>query len=91
MPEVNQEKPVHPSQLTDTSTINQPSANNKTQPGSQEKTNKSQVNKIDLPLDLLDRQANKPQSGDIVIGAQRIKTTLENFGIPIDIEKITWL
>jgi len=89
MPEVNQEKPVHPSQLTDTSTINQPSANNKTQPGSQEKTNKSQVNKIDLPLDLLDRQANKPQSGDIVIGAQRIKTTLENFGIPIDIEKIT--
>ncbi|MBP8600042.1 DNA translocase FtsK 4TM domain-containing protein [Patescibacteria group bacterium] len=89
MPETNQEKPARPSQLTDTSTINQPSANNKTQPDSQEKTNKGHVNKIDLPLDLLDRQANKPQSGDIVIGAQRIKTTLENFGIPIDIEKIT--
>ncbi|HPD03560.1 MAG TPA: DNA translocase FtsK 4TM domain-containing protein, partial [bacterium] len=89
MPETNQEKPARPSQLTDTSTINQPSANNKTHPDSQEKTNKSHVNKIDLPLDLLDRQANKPQSGDIVIGAQRIKTTLENFGIPIDIEEIT--
>jgi len=89
MPDANQEKLTRPNQPTATPTINQPNADNKTQPNNQEKINKSHVNKIDLPLDLLDRQANKPQSGDIVIGAQRIKTTLENFGIPIDIEGVT--
>ena len=89
MPDANQEKSTHPNQPTATPTINQPNADNKTQPSNQTKINKSHINKIDLPLDLLDRQANKPQSGDIVIGAQRIKTTLENFGIPIDIEGVT--
>lgn len=89
MPDANQEKLTRPNQPTATPTINQPSADNKTQPSNQTKINKGHINKIDLPLDLLDRQANKPQSGDIVIGAQRIKTTLENFGIPIDIEGVT--
>lgn len=45
--------------------------------------------KIDLPTDLLDRQMDKPESGDTVVSAQRIKTTLENFDIPIDISEIT--
>ncbi|NCU44318.1 hypothetical protein EOM71_01420, partial [Candidatus Falkowbacteria bacterium] len=53
-----------------------------------EKPNKS-AGKIDLPIDLLDRQLDKPESGDTVVSAQRIKTTLENFDIPIDVSEIT--
>jgi len=45
--------------------------------------------KIDLPIDLLDRQLDKPESGDTVVSAQRIKTTLENFDIPVDVAEIT--
>ena len=47
------------------------------------------TSKIDLPIDLLDRQLDKPESGDTVISAQRIKTTLENFDIPVDVAEIT--
>lgn len=47
------------------------------------------ASKIDLPIDLLDRQLDKPESGDTVVSAQRIKTTLENFDIPIDVAEIT--
>jgi len=89
MPESEEKKPKHLSGVTASPIINQPNIDDQNQPNAQEKINKSHTNKIDLPLDLLDRQANKPQSGDLVIGAQRIKTTLENFGIPVNIEEVT--
>ena len=71
--------------------------NQKTQPDNQashsdnkkDKPIKSSAGKIDLPIDLLDRQLDKPESGDTVVSAQRIKTTLENFDIPINIAEIT--
>ena len=89
MPESEEKKPKHFSGVTASPIINRPNIDDQNQPNAQEKINKSHTNKIDLPLDLLDRQANKPQSGDLVIGAQRIKTTLENFGIPVNIEEVT--
>lgn len=40
--------------------------------------------KIDLPLDLLDDQSEKPTSGDIKTQMNVIQKTLDNFGIPVE-------
>ncbi len=40
--------------------------------------------KIDLPIDLLDDQSEKPTSGDIKTQMNVIQKTLENFGIPVE-------
>ncbi|MBU0637147.1 DNA translocase FtsK [Patescibacteria group bacterium] len=44
--------------------------------------------KIDLPLDLLNGQVNKPISGDIKNNSLIIQKTLENFGIPSEMGEI---
>ncbi len=54
-----------------------------------DKSIKTTAGKIDLPIDLLDKQLDKPESGDTVVSGQRIKTTLENFDIPVSISEIT--
>lgn len=40
--------------------------------------------KIDMPIDLLDDQSEKPTSGDIKTQMNVIQKTLENFGIPVE-------
>jgi len=40
--------------------------------------------KVDLPLELLNRQTSQAQSGDIEQNSQVIKHTLEKFGIPVE-------
>jgi S-DNA-T family DNA segregation ATPase FtsK/SpoIIIE len=44
--------------------------------------------KIDLPLSLLDDRKSKPTSGDIKLGTERIKKTLENFNIPVEMGEV---
>jgi S-DNA-T family DNA segregation ATPase FtsK/SpoIIIE len=44
--------------------------------------------KIDLPIDLLDDQSEKPTSGDIKTQMNIIQKTLENFGIPVEMGDI---
>ncbi|MEK7511668.1 MAG: DNA translocase FtsK 4TM domain-containing protein [Patescibacteria group bacterium] len=44
--------------------------------------------KIDLPLSLLDDRKSKPTSGDIKLGTERIKKTLENFNIPVEMDEV---
>lgn len=60
-----------------------------TEPKKDKPGKQSSADKIDLPIDLLDQQLDKPESGDTVVSGQRIKTTLENFDIPVDIAEIT--
>ncbi|MBI5071923.1 DNA translocase FtsK [Candidatus Falkowbacteria bacterium] len=45
--------------------------------------------KIDLPLDLLDDQSEKPTSGDIKTQMNIIQKTLENFGIIVEMGDIS--
>ncbi len=45
--------------------------------------------KIDLPLDLLDDQSEKPTSGDIKTQMNIIQKTLENFGINVEMGDIS--
>lgn len=45
--------------------------------------------KIDLPLDLLDDQSEKPTSGDIKTQVNIIQKTLENFGIIVEMGDIS--
>lgn len=45
--------------------------------------------KIDLPLDLLSSKIGKPTSGDIKANMDKIKGTLENFGIPVEMGEIS--
>lgn len=45
--------------------------------------------KIDLPLDLLDDQSEKPMSGDIKTQMNIIQKTLENFGIIVEMGDIS--
>ncbi|HNW55857.1 MAG TPA: DNA translocase FtsK 4TM domain-containing protein, partial [bacterium] len=66
-----------------------PETKTSAEPKKDKNTIKTSVGKIDLPIDLLDKQLTKPESGDTVVSAQRIKTTLENFDIPISISEIT--
>ncbi len=43
---------------------------------------------IDLPLDLLEHKNAKPTSGDIEGNAEKIRKTLENFGIQVEMGEI---
>jgi S-DNA-T family DNA segregation ATPase FtsK/SpoIIIE len=45
--------------------------------------------KIDIPLDLLLEQKEKPTAGDIRINQERIRKTLENFGIPVEMGDVS--
>ena len=45
--------------------------------------------KIDLPLDLLSGKIGKPTSGDIKTNAMVIQRTLENFGIPVEMNEVS--
>ncbi len=44
---------------------------------------------IKLPLKLLDDRKEKPTSGDIKINKERIKETLEKFGIPVEMGEVS--
>jgi len=45
---------------------------------------KHKVGKIDLPLHLLNSNGSKPTSGDVKANQEKIRRTLENFGIPVE-------
>lgn len=45
--------------------------------------------KIDLPLDLLNSKTTKPSAGDIKASLEIIKTTLEKFGIPVEMGEVS--
>lgn len=44
--------------------------------------------KIDIPLDLLNRSKDKPESGNIKENVDRIQKTLENFGIVVEMGEV---
>lgn len=44
--------------------------------------------KVDLPLNLLDDRKSVPQSGDIKLGSEKIKKTLENFNIDVEMGEV---
>lgn len=44
---------------------------------------------INLPFSLLEGKKGKPTSGDIKINKERIRHTLENFGIPVEMGEIS--
>ncbi|MDD5342776.1 MAG: DNA translocase FtsK [Patescibacteria group bacterium] len=44
--------------------------------------------KVDLPLDLLDSKSAKPMSGDTAGNAEKIRKTLENFGLQVEMGDI---
>jgi len=50
---------------------------------------RTEKRKIDLPLDLLDDQSEKPTSGDIKSQMNIIQKTLENFGISVEMGDIS--
>lgn len=45
--------------------------------------------RIAVPLDLLNTRATKPQAGDIERTSERIRSTLEQFGIPVEMGDIS--
>lgn len=45
--------------------------------------------KVDVPLDLLSSKVDKPSSGDIRASQERIRKTLENFGISIELDDVS--
>ncbi|MFA6534125.1 MAG: DNA translocase FtsK 4TM domain-containing protein [Patescibacteria group bacterium] len=45
--------------------------------------------KIDIPLDLLIEQKDKPSAGDIKVNQERIRKTLENFGIIVEMGEVS--
>lgn len=44
---------------------------------------------VELPLDLLNLPSGKPQSGDVVAQQERIRRTLENFGIAVEMGEVS--
>ena len=56
--------------------------------GNQPPKIKAVVMKVDLPLDLLDNRQSKPTSGDVKIGMEKIKKTLDNFHISVDMADV---
>ena len=44
--------------------------------------------KIDLPIDLLDVKSAKPTSGDIEGNIEKIRKTLENFNVPVEMGEV---
>ncbi len=49
---------------------------------------KKRYAKIDIPLDLLDDHSTKPTSGDIKANIEKIKKTLEHFGIIVEMGEV---
>jgi len=49
---------------------------------------KKRYSKIDIPLDLLDKSSSKPTSGDIKANIEKIKQTLEQFGIEVEMGEV---
>lgn len=49
---------------------------------------KKRYAKIDIPLDLLDDHTTKPTSGDIKANIEKIKKTLEHFGIIVEMGEV---
>ncbi|MFA6304606.1 MAG: DNA translocase FtsK 4TM domain-containing protein [Patescibacteria group bacterium] len=49
---------------------------------------KNRPRRVEVPLTLLDGRTGKPTSGDITANAQIISSTLENFGIPVEMGEI---
>lgn len=45
--------------------------------------------KIEIPLGLLSNAVTKPSAGDIKMNSEKIKKTLENFGIPVEMGPIS--
>lgn len=45
--------------------------------------------KIDIPFGLLSNAITKPSAGDIKMNSEKIKKTLENFGIPVEMGPIS--
>lgn len=45
--------------------------------------------KIEIPTDLLERRDSRPQAGDIVHNREAIRRTLENFGIPVEMNEVS--
>ncbi|MFC1687471.1 DNA translocase FtsK 4TM domain-containing protein [Patescibacteria group bacterium] len=50
---------------------------------------KKKKRNISIPLDLLEINGEKPQSGDIESNKERIKKTLENFGIDVEMGDVS--
>lgn len=77
--------------------ITTPSFENKSVPGESDESTpeispivvKTERKKIDLPLDLLDDQSEKPTSGDIKTQMNIIQKTLENFGITVEMGDVS--
>lgn len=44
--------------------------------------------RIEIPVDLLERRDSRPQAGDIVHNREAIRRTLENFGIPVEMNEV---
>jgi S-DNA-T family DNA segregation ATPase FtsK/SpoIIIE len=44
--------------------------------------------RIDVSVDLLERRDSRPQAGDIVHNREVIRRTLENFGIPVEMNEV---
>ncbi len=53
-----------------------------------ETTFKSPKIRVDLPLKLLDGKKSKPTSGDIKVGKEKIRSTLENFKIDVEMDEV---
>ncbi len=50
----------------------------------QKAISKQTAKQIEIPLDLLDRKTDKPLAGDTKANAEKIRRTLLNFGIPVE-------
>lgn len=49
---------------------------------------KKKYPRIEIPLDLLERRSQKPDSGDIIQRREMIRRTLDTFGIPVEMAEI---
>ncbi|XOU94111.1 MAG: DNA translocase FtsK 4TM domain-containing protein [Candidatus Kerfeldbacteria bacterium] len=52
------------------------------------KKSKNSINKVDIPIDLLDSSSDKPTSGDIEANKDIIFNTLKSFGIDVEMGEI---
>jgi len=49
---------------------------------------KNRSRKVEVPLSLLENRSGKPTSGDIKANSEIIRSTLENFGIPVEMDEV---
>ena len=69
--------------------LNQPAASDKEEVFQEEiLKSRKHYGKIDIPLDLLEGNSTKPTSGDIKANLEKIKKTLENFGIVVEMGEV---